>query len=468
MIPFMIWATVVGALLGLAASRVETALQGRGVATRWAWMTTLLASLGAGAWALVRPPVTPGAAPSGWSGVPVAYLAELRDAVVPPPSVMERVDAVALALWLAASLVLALALAGGLVRLARKTRGWTPARVSDAVVLLSDDFGPAVVGVRAPKVVLPRWALGLAPEHLRLVVLHEEEHRKARDVALLLAGWVSVIVAPWNVALWWQFHRLRGAVEMDCDARVLRRGAPAAMYGRLLLEMGSRAVGLSLPVAALSRPPSLLERRLTMIVRGGERGSAGRMAGALAVAGALLVVACETPMPTAVRPVTDESASAEVAEGMAAGVVSARSDTVEGLLMKVAVEGVQPIYMVDGERVEDIAGIAPETIVRVEVVKGAAAAAMNGAEAAGGIVHIVTLNASAALRDAQVKQESGASGGLIKVRGTSEARVYVDGQLFEGDVKSIDPNTIDRVEVLKGKLEGEPSTIHITLKRPGG
>src|SRR5262249_58279568 len=26
---------------------------------------------------------------------------------------------------------------------------------------------------------------------------------------------------PWNVALWWQRSRLRLAVEMDCDARVL-------------------------------------------------------------------------------------------------------------------------------------------------------------------------------------------------------------------------------------------------------
>ena len=474
---FMVYATVLATLLALAATRVEAALQGRGLPTRWVWITSLAGSVGVGAWALLRPAPAPAAVGSGWAAAPVVYLTELRDAVAAAPAVPAWADSVAVTLWVAASLVLAVALLGGVARLARRARRWVPARVGDAVVLLSEDFGPAVLGVRTPRVVLPRWALGLEAQRLRLVVLHEEEHRRARDVALLLAGWVAVIVAPWNVALWWQFHRLRGAVEVDCDARVLRRGAPAAMYGRLLLEMGSQDPGLPLPVAALSRPPSLLERRLTMIVRGGKRGSAGRTAGALAVAAGLLAVACETPMPTTVRSAEAEAEAVEVAP---ASVDAERQMKLQELLTKAHEHsGSAPLYMVNGKRVPDITGISPEDIERVEVVKGGAAEAVYGAQAAAGVVHVITKDAPADFKAQQLRpgpgqaekihvtKQGAESAGVVTLRSIPEPRIYVDGELREGGLENIDKSMIERVDVVKGKDADVPASVYITLKKKG-
>ena len=52
--------------------------------------------------------------------------------------------------------------------------------------------------------------------------------RKLRAVLLpqimpvfLMVTALTLILAPWNVALWWQLRRLRLAVEMDCDRRVV-------------------------------------------------------------------------------------------------------------------------------------------------------------------------------------------------------------------------------------------------------
>jgi beta-lactamase regulating signal transducer with metallopeptidase domain len=401
----------------------------------------------------------------GWASVPIVYLTDLSDAVVPPSSVLERADAVAAALWVASSAVLLLAVVGGLLRLARKARAWVPARVSDALVLLSDDFGPAVLGVRAPRVVLPRWTLRMEPERLRLVVLHEEEHRRAGDVAVLLAGLTAVVLAPWNAALWWQLRRLRSAVELDCDARVLRRGAPATIYGRLLLEIGITEPGLPVPVATLSRPPSLLERRLTMILCGEKRGSVGRSALALAVAALLVVVACETPVPTAVRP------SGAMAEKEQAPVVSSADVVLQEMFEKVQKRDVEPLYFLDGELVGDMKGILPYKIERVEVVKGAAAETIYGPEASVGVIRVITTDAPVDVREAP------AAGGSIvlrrapviaKLRPVAEPRILVDGKPFEGDAGSIDPSTIERIEVVKADRDGEPSTIHITLKKVGG
>jgi beta-lactamase regulating signal transducer with metallopeptidase domain len=84
------------------------------------------------------------------------------------------------------------------------------------------------------------------------------------------------------------------ALEVDCDARVLRRGSDPRTYGLLLLEAGSRAAGCRLPVPALSRPLSSLEERLQIITA--ERRS-GRMRAARMVLVAAILVATAAFLP---------------------------------------------------------------------------------------------------------------------------------------------------------------------------
>ena len=476
MIAFVTYAMLVASVLGLAAARAEAALRARGFPGRWVWLASLAASVGAGAWALIRPPVARPAPTVGWGGAPVTYLADLATVATPTSPWLPWVEGVATVLWGVGSVGMALLVVGGVVRLSHRARSWTPAQVAGGRVFVSEDFGPAVTGILAPKVVLPRWALALEPERLRLVVLHEEEHRRAGDVALLLAGTLFVVLAPWNPALWWQLRRLRAAVEMDCDARVLRRGAPASLYARLLLDLGIQGAGIPLPVAALSRSPSLLERRLTMIVRGEKRGSTGRALGAAAVAAALVVVACETPMPTAVRP-TDE-----VAEGQQSVVVPGGTLKAEQVLVDVAEGMGQPMYLVDGERVQDLSGLHPEHVVKVEVVKGGAAEALFGEEARGGVVRVLTKDAPRELlalaeadgdelhfeaSEAKAGVKADVMNSTLTVKASPDGvtpRVFVDGEPFDGDMASIARDKIDRVEVVKGK-EGERPAIYITLKR---
>ena len=77
----------------------------------------------------------------------------------------------------------------------------------------------------------------------------------------------ALIAMPWNVALWWQLMRLRVAVELDCDARVLR-DADARSYGDLLLEVARPRRRLALMGAtAFAERASQLERRIRAIGR---------------------------------------------------------------------------------------------------------------------------------------------------------------------------------------------------------
>src|SRR3954468_627315 len=99
--------------------------------------------------------------------------------------------------------------------------------------------------------------------HLALVLRHEEEHRAARDPYLLFASAIAVALMPWNLALWLQAKRLRLAIEMDCDARVLRAHPSPERYGLLMLTIAQRRSIAPLMFAPmLSEPATNLERRI--------------------------------------------------------------------------------------------------------------------------------------------------------------------------------------------------------------
>src|SRR5690606_2998963 len=153
--------------------------------------------------------------------------------------------------WVLASMVLLAVLARLTVRLHGERRGWKESSVDRVPVLLSENAGPAVIGFWKGSIVLPSWLLELGAPLRALVLRHELEHVRARDPGVLSAAVACLLFQPWNPALWWQFRRLRMAVELDCDARVLSGGADVERYGLLLLAVGQRTRRNLTPVAAL-------------------------------------------------------------------------------------------------------------------------------------------------------------------------------------------------------------------------
>src|SRR6185436_19496229 len=117
-------------------------------------------------------------------------------------------------------------------------------------------------GIADMEVVLPEWVLSFDRSLLDLVLAHEQEHRNARDPMLLFGVAVLVCLMPWNLALIWQARRLRSAMEVDCDARVLRRYPDTERYGLLLLAIAQRRSAASpILVATMSEPAANLSRR---------------------------------------------------------------------------------------------------------------------------------------------------------------------------------------------------------------
>jgi len=147
-----------------------------------------------------------------------------------------------------------------------QTRSGAPAIVDGVPVVVTDSIGPATVGLWRTRVLVPRWVLALPGMQRQYVLRHEEEHRSAHDARLLFVASLTLILLPWNLALWWQLRRLRLAVEIDCDNRVVRALGDAPAYGGLLLKVAQAASrGPRLQPAFLGGM-GMLERRLTFLL----------------------------------------------------------------------------------------------------------------------------------------------------------------------------------------------------------
>lgn len=321
---WMLYCAVLAGMLGGGALAAERALHSFGRPTRWAWVVAVVLSaalpfaspyLGGLRTALFAP------APAVTLGEGTAEVVRLASAAPAPPpgglrEILLRADGLLLPAWLAASLLLLL---GGGVLAARihlRRRGWRSETVDGERVLVSPRTGPAVVGFLRGRIVLPEWVLAWDEPRRRLVLEHEREHVRAHDPLLLLLALAAVVLVPWSPALWWQLRRLRLAMEVDCDARVLHRLPDVRGYGMLLLEVGRLASSGRLPAAAMSEPTSFLERRIHMMTspRNARRLRVAALAAGLCLAVAATAVALPAPLspiPERLTPATADPARAE-------------------------------------------------------------------------------------------------------------------------------------------------------------
>lgn len=332
---WMLQALLVAALLGLGALAAERVAGWFGVPRRSVWMAAMLGSLLLPALSLWAPGLLPdphifpaaaapvpafgaGALPPFASGPPAPAAGAAADAAswsVDPAALLGPG-------WLAASLAMLGVVAWTYRRLRWASTAGVVVELDGGAVRVTEHVGPAVVGLVHPEVVVPRWLLDAPVEERRLVLLHEREHVAAGDAWLLLLGTLAVAAMPWSLPLWWQHRRLRAAVEADCDARVLARGASRREYGRVLIRTAGGPSGLPHFGPAWGDSTSQLERRIMTMTAKPPSHRLLRSVPLLALAAAVVLTACDVAAGTeAEASLTTEppSASASLRVGVTAG-----------------------------------------------------------------------------------------------------------------------------------------------------
>lgn len=211
--------------------------------------------------------------------------------------------------WYALAGVLYIAVAAGLAlrtiarrwSLARALVSSTPVDATNAPcpVVRHPELGPMVVGLVAPRIVLPDAMLdGSNESALACVLGHESAHVRRGD------GWLAaaidlVLVVLWPVApLWIAALRVRHLIELACDEAALV-GADAAArrrYGHVLLDVAEQR-SIAFATAGSLHFGSTLRARIEAIAlqRPWPRAVQASLVG-VAVAG---FVACSSAGPTA-------------------------------------------------------------------------------------------------------------------------------------------------------------------------
>ena len=313
---WMLYCVGIGLAFVVVGHALERLLHFAGRPTRWAWVIAMVGSYLVPLAAWIRPDAfATFAAPiphviQSPTGSATGTTSTLLQQPGSRPFSLSDLDLPLRWVWGIASVVMLLALVTAATRLVALRRHWRAATIDGRRVFLSENVGPAVAGVWDPRIVIPAWALQLTERQRILMLTHEEEHLLAGDPRLLACSAVALLVAPWNLALWWQMRRLRLAVEMDCDARVLGRGHPEPDYGELLLQVGHRRARLPLGAPAFGEPASFLERRIRRMAAALPRWRWLGAAVAGAVAAGAIIGACEAPRPVSPEQAADRAAAA--------------------------------------------------------------------------------------------------------------------------------------------------------------
>jgi lipopolysaccharide transport protein LptA len=280
MLLWMLYVVAVSLLLSGAALAAERIALSRRALTRWHWVLSIAASalvpaIVASVWmhaphirSFFGPPVSlqldslrrvtsSGLASSAW-----AVSGGTKNL-----SALPRLNTLAPWVWAAASCTLIVGLLVSGAHLRRRKRRWERSKIAGVSVYITDDVGPAIVGLLRPRIAVPRWLIQASAQTQALVIAHEQSHLEAHDVRIFTGALALLVAMPWNLPLWWQLRRLRLAIEVDCDARVLKSGRDVRVYGEALIMVGQRQSGYVGAIAGMSESRTFLEKRVGIMLR---------------------------------------------------------------------------------------------------------------------------------------------------------------------------------------------------------
>lgn len=270
---WMVYALVISLLVSVAALIAERIAILRSCQSRWIWVSALLLSVAVPAlfaWHGARSNARPATAvlalasqeaPPVYAQSPIVWIGGDTTVV----SRRATLDTWVLAGWSTMSALALATLSIGWMQLRRRLRSGVADKVDGVSVTVTHDVGPAVVGIIRPRIVIPRWLLQADAATQAIAIAHEREHMQVQDIRVLGAALLLAVLLPWNLPVWWQLRRLRFAMEVDCDRRVLRAGQSRASYSAVLLNVATRLVPLRAAAAGLSESGSSLEKRIRIM-----------------------------------------------------------------------------------------------------------------------------------------------------------------------------------------------------------
>ena len=431
---WMVYALLVGALVALAAYALDGVCRLAARPSRWVWVGAMMVTV-----ALIV--LAPQRDSHNVSVVlPLQFRTTSTSVAAPRQTIMDRLEAslrrardtagsaisqgfvsaarlvpasiarALVLLWVSLSAVVFLVFFAVHGRLRRARHTWPLAELHGARVRLAPNAGPAVVGFARPEIVVPRWLLERSDDEQRVVIAHEVEHLHARDPLLLTVACGAAALVAWHPAMWWMLSRLRLAVELDCDNRIVRSGIAPRSYGALLIDLAGRCSGgMRIGAPALADGSSHLERRLVAMTPHRPKFARSFACALAACSVALLALACDAELPT-----SEQVNSMDVAAA-------------QGAAQRLAILGVNDTlvtFTIDGRdaTAQEAHALAPGEIATIEVLKKKIAIGETGGGGKeSGEIRIVTKRAADSLGNLRPSMERGERSRVVALMRTDAA-----------------------------------------------
>ncbi len=474
----LLYSLVFAALVAVAAAALDGLLRLGGSATRGIWAAALCITVVGTAlapWRAGAPPtqavVQSGAAPNRVAPAPPSLAgriaqpfvlvrrlaADAADRALAQLAVAHspRLDQWLAASWMAASLLLLALLAAVHAHYGRVRRAWPRATLDGTDVRLAPRTGPAVMGLLTPEIVVPEWLVSRAAAERQLVLDHEREHLRAHDPLVLAAAYAAAALVPWHPAAWWMLARLRLAVELDCDARVLRRGVAPRRYGALLIDLAAHHPAATAGVPVLGLTLTDLERRLIAMTPHRRPFTYLRRGALAATALVAFAIACDAPVPTSVSAPAADAARA-TSKPLTLGFVTT-GDSVRFRIDGMIGDFMHAQSLMDHDSVRYLTvRSATNPAVRKQIefmITTKAAEAFRIAGAPGASKMRINFDPAEATREKAyvASQIAARTPEQKKVSLTFNGLVFIDGKpASDAALKQLPPQRIESVDVLKG------------------
>lgn len=236
-------------------------------------------------------------------------------------------------------------------------------------------------------------------ENSREILVHEMAHISYRHSIDLMFIDLACCVQWFNPAAWLFRRELCAVHEFQADRAVLASGFNAKKYQTLLIK---KAAGRNWNSVANSLNHSNLKKRITMMSIQKKSASAAFKALLPVAVAALCAVTfadCNSQKESMLNPVADHNWAHTFSTDSDNSTPAIRVRDANGQETTLSnALGPNAVYIVDGERVDNLNNIASETIEKMEVYKGVSASKWTSDPDAGVII-ITTKKAEAAAMD---------------------------------------------------------------------
>lgn len=120
-----------------------------------------------------------------------------------------------------------------------------------------------ITGILKPRVILP--VHNYTGDNLKIILLHELNHYKQRDITLKVITYVVLAIHHFNPFAWYLFYQVQKLSEIACDYKVCNRlGSMNEYYETLLLIAIDRSKASRLSPQLVERKHDLVERAQKM------------------------------------------------------------------------------------------------------------------------------------------------------------------------------------------------------------